>query len=355
MGSVCGCWNRLHVSTLRHGDDQLVVCYEIFEAQVAFVRDDSAQAGVGEALPYVGQLVFDDGPPPLGVGHDALEFCDQVSKLGEFGAEFVDFQGGETPERHVEDGIRLDFAELEGVHQIRASIRGICGAADDLYDLVDVVDGNDQTLEDVSPRLGLVETELCSPLDHFHLVVEVVADHVGEVQRPGHPVDQRDHVVAEGVLERRVLVELVEHHLGNGVPLQLDHEPGPDPVGRLVSHVGDSGELLRLDLVLDLGHDPLEGHLIGKLGDDDGGAPLANLLDVADGPDLHGSATGGQGFFDTRCSDQEAAGGEIWALDELEQLLGGGVGVVDDVDGGVDHLAEVVGRDVGGHPDGDAL
>ena len=47
--------------------------------------------------------------------------------------------------------------------------------------------------------------------------------------------------------------------------------------------------------------------------------------------------------------------GEVGALHELHQVVGRGVGVVDQVDGGVDDLAQVVGRDVGGHADGDAL
>ena len=53
--------------------------------------------------------------------------------------------------------------------------------------------------------------------------------------------------------------------------------------------------------------------------------------------------------------EDDAAGREVGALDELHEIVGGGVGVVDQVDGGVDHLAEVVRRDARGHADGDAL
>ncbi len=47
--------------------------------------------------------------------------------------------------------------------------------------------------------------------------------------------------------------------------------------------------------------------------------------------------------------------GKSGPLDELHQVVRCGLGVLEQVDGGVDDLAQVVGRDVGGHPDGDAL
>ncbi len=53
-------------------------------------------------------------------------------------------------------------------------------------------------------------------------------------------------------------------------------------------------------------------------------------------------------------AEDDAAGGEVRALDELHEVVGRRLGVVDDVHGGVDDLAEVVRRDVGGHADGDA-
>ena len=50
-----------------------------------------------------------------------------------------------------------------------------------------------------------------------------------------------------------------------------------------------------------------------------------------------------------------AAGGEVRALDELHELVGVGLRVVDEMRDGVDRLAQVVRRDVGGHADGDAV
>ena len=50
----------------------------------------------------------------------------------------------------------------------------------------------------------------------------------------------------------------------------------------------------------------------------------------------------------------DAAGGEIGALDMLHQVIQRGLGVIDEADGAVDHFAQIVGRDIGGHADGNA-
>ena len=67
---------------------------------------------------------------------------------------------------------------------------------------------------------------------------DVRVDDPDQRERARDAVDQRDHVHAERGLHRRVLVELVEHDLGDRVALQLDHQADAGLV-RLVAQVGD--------------------------------------------------------------------------------------------------------------------
>ena len=53
---------------------------------------------------------------------------------------------------------------------------------------------------------------------------DVDLERLAQVEQPRHAVDERDHVRGEVRLHRRVLVELVQHHLRVGVALQLDDE-----------------------------------------------------------------------------------------------------------------------------------
>ena len=99
---------------------------------------------------------------------------------------------------------------------------------------------------------------------------------------------------------------------------------------------------------------PVLRHLIGKLGDDDGRTALANLLHVGHCPHLHRPTAGRQGVSDAAGSDQVGPGGKVGTLDDLQIVLDRSIRVLNAVDDGIDDLAEVMGRDIGCHADGDA-
>ena len=94
------------------------------------------------------------------------------------------------------------------------------------------------------------------------------------------------------------------------------------------------------------------GSLVGNLGDDDGGAALADLIDIGGSPHLDRSPTRAQRLLDAARADNVAAGREIRALHEIHEILDGGLGIFEHMDAGVDDFTEVVRWDVGGHSDG---
>ena len=47
----------------------------------------------------------------------------------------------------------------------------------------------------------------------------------------GNPVDEGQHVAAEGVLQLGVLVQLVQHDLRLGVPFENHHQPLTGAIG----------------------------------------------------------------------------------------------------------------------------
>ena len=74
------------------------------------------------------------------------------------------------------------------------------------------------------------------------------------------------------------------------------------------------------------------------------------LLDVVLGPEEHTAAAGPVGLAQAELVADRRAGGEVGAGDERHQLVELDRRVVDVGDQGVADLAEVVGRDRGGHP-----
>ena len=73
---------------------------------------------------------------------------------------------------------------------------------------------------------ALAKRNVVPTLDDVHLMVQVVLDHLGDVQGARHAVDQRDGIDAERVLQLGHLEQLVEDDLGDRVALQFDDESG---------------------------------------------------------------------------------------------------------------------------------
>ena len=81
--------------------------------------------------------------------------------------------------------------------------------------------------------------------------------------------------------------------------------------------------LLRLDQLDDLLDERGAVDLVGQLGDDDGGAVALELLGVRLGADADAAAAGAVGLFEAGGAEDEAAGREVRALDELHEVVGG--------------------------------
>ena len=140
-----------------------------------------------------------------------------------------------------------------------------------MHHLVDVVDGNEQSLEDVHALERLVEVELRATGDHIDLVIDVVAQHLGKGEGAGHAVDEREVDDTEVGLQLGALVEVVEHDLGHGTTLEIDDDAHALTVG-LVAHVGDALDMLLVDLLRDA---LLKGALVDLIGDLGYHEPLA--------------------------------------------------------------------------------
>ena len=189
-------------------------------------------------------------------------------------------------------------------------------AADERDDLVERVERLEVAAQDVHALLGLAQAELRAADDDLDLVVDPVRDEAVERQRARHAVDDREHVRAEVLLQLRVLVEVVQHDLGDGVALEHDHEALAGAAGGLVADVGDAGDLAVLDEVGDLDREVVGVDLVRQLGDDEAGAAL-DLFDVDDGAHRDRAAAGAVGVLDALDAEDLRAGREVGALDAL--------------------------------------
>ena len=129
-----------------------------------------------------------------------------------------------------------------------------------------------------------------------------------------------------------------------------DQQSGRVLVVGLVAQVLDQGQLLGVHLLGDLGQDLGRRDLVGQRGDDDVAVfhlELGALTHRSVAAAVHRQQLVPWG-------DDGRIGGEVRPLNVAADDLQRGVGVVEQVQQGLDHLAQIVRRDVGGHADGDA-
>ena len=90
-------------------------------------------------------------------------------------------------------------------------------------------------------RLAQIEHRTAG--DDFAAVAQEGVEHFLQVEQARLAFDQRHHVHAEGVLHLRLLVQIVQDHVGVFAALELDVDAHARLVG-LVAQVGDAVNLL---------------------------------------------------------------------------------------------------------------
>ncbi len=157
----------------------------------------------------------------------------------------------------------------------------------------------------------------------------------------------------EGQLKRGVLVQVRNHKRRIRPRLQLQHYA--HVVGGFVAHVHQHGKLLGQNDLGNTLHQARLGYVVRDGGDDDLLTAPLGLLDLPLAAHAHGALAG---FVDLTQLfpgiDDLAAGRKIGTLDVPEQIFALQLAIVDQGHGGLAHLAQVVGRDVGGHAYRDA-
>ncbi len=289
--AVRGDRQSLHVTRARDRDDHVLFGDEVLDVEVLRCRGDRRAALVGELRADLGEFVLDDLQHEAHVGQHALEPVDLATKLSELLLDLVALEADETTQAHLEDRIGLGLRELEALHEARLGFDVGLGPADDLDDLVDVVQRNDVALEDVGALLGLSELVAGASDDHVLLMLDVGLEHLGQRHGARYPVVKREHDHAEAGLQRRVFVEFVEHDLRDRGLLELDDYAHALAVG-LVAQVRDLRELLLAYEIRDLRDEFGLVHLVGDLGDDDPRASRRGLLDVRLPAHLERATTG---------------------------------------------------------------
>ena len=399
LRAVLGQRLALDVAAVAERDHHVGRGDQVLGAQLLHVVLDGGAARAQLRLAELGaqraQLVDDDRGDPLGTRQDVEQVGDGRHDVAVLADDLVLLQAGQALQAHLQDlaglvvGQAVEAVGLQavlrrqplGAEGLAAAQRGAARALehlahqrrvpallhqrgarhrrrgrglDDADELVDVGQRHRQALEHMPALARLAQLVHRAARHHLAAVLQEDLQQELQVAQARLTVDQRDHVHAEAVLQLRLLVEVVEHDLGHFAALELDDHAHAGLV-RLVLDVADALDLLLVDELGDALEQRLLVHLIGNLVDDDRLARAAvDVLEMHPRAHDNAPATGAVALAHAGHAVDDAGGGEVRRRDDLHQLVDGGVGLAQQVQTGVDHLVEVVRRDVGGHAHRDA-
>jgi hypothetical protein len=359
LRAIEGHRRALDVAVVRNRDRDVFVRDCVLDRDLVRDIDDLGATRIRVCRLEIAEFGADDVVDLLAAREDRLQPRDRGLDLGELVDDLLPLEARETLELQFEDGSRLDVAQAELGDEADAGLARGRGIADELDDRVEVVEGNDVATQNVGTRLCLAQLELGPPAHDLAPEVEEVVADLEEIEDPRAAVDDRQHDDAERVLELGLLVELIEQDLRGLILADIDDDAHAAAIA-LVARLGDALDLLLADEFSDALDKPRLVHLVGKLGDHDGFAVVLALLDFGACAHGDGAAAGAEGGADAVAAEDEAAGREVGAENPLHQafealVVGGSrLLVLEEVQESFDDLAQIVGRDVRGHADGDA-
>ena len=321
------------------------------------------------------QLVFDDLQHAGFTGQDVHEVADADEHLVVVRLDLLALESDELVEAEFQDVLHLLFGEdvlvphhaglatnedaklLGGAEGEVVGLEAFAGfvtvaaVADDLDEVVQMTERQKLSLQLFRLHLGLLEQEAGATDDDLTAVLDVARNGVLHAEHTRLAAVDGQHVDGKAGLQRRVLVEIVQHHLAACIALEVHHHTGV--FVRLIAHAADLGDDLFIGQLSNALHQLRTVHVEGDLGDDDLLA-VAVFHDLSLATNAHAAVAGLHVLADAVGAEDDAARREVRAFDVGLQLCAGDLRIVDLGAHGIHHLAEIVRRHVGGHAHGDA-
>ena len=163
-----------------------------------------------------------------------------------------------------------------------------------------------------------LQAEIGAAHDYFKLMGNPVRNKPIDRQRPRNPVYQRQHIGGEGILQLGTLIEVIQNHLGNRIPLEHNHETLPGAVRGFIANIRNPLDLSIFHQSSDFCRQIIRIDLVGKFGNHQAD-PGVDFLYVDYGSLHNGTATGTVCLFNPFAPQNSGARGEIRSLNPFDQ------------------------------------
>ena len=179
--------------------------------------------------------------------------------------------------------------------------------------------------------------------------------HFLQGKRARNAIDQSEHDNAPADLQLRVLVQFVEHNLGNSILLEFDDDiDGGISIGAVMD-IGNLGQLLVANKFAELLHEISAIHLVRNLGDDDRLLAVFAFDDFMLRANRQIAAAGLVRIENALFAHDNATGRKIRTRQNGHEFLGRNIRVVEHHACGINGLAKVMGWNIRRHADSDTI
>ena len=180
----------LDVAHVRNGDDHRIVGIEVLGIELVVEGNNLGAALVAILLLHLLQFLLHDLLATLGVVEDFLQVGNELHQVVVLLMQLVDTQASQLTQAHVDDGLRLELVQVEALFQVALGVAGGLAVSNNVYHLVNVVDGDDQTLQDMGTLAGLAQVVLGAADGDIMAVLDEVLDALLEREQTGTSLDQ---------------------------------------------------------------------------------------------------------------------------------------------------------------------
>ena len=330
-----------------------VVRIEVLSIELVLERLDFSTTLVAILLLHLVQLVLHYLLAQFGIVEYRLQISNLTLQFLKLSMQLIYTQTGQLRESHVYDSFRLYLVQVEALLQVALCVARCLRGTDNVYYLVDVVAGYDKSFKYVGTFLCLLKVELCAAYCHVVAMLYKVLHAFLKSEQTWTSLHQGDAVYRERRLHGSHLVQFVEYDVGVSVTAHVNNDTHT-LTARLVVHVRDAGNLALLDEVGNTSNEVGLVYAVRNFCDDNLVVCVATLYFRLCAH--HDAATASLvSLLHTRQTIYICTCREVRSLDILHKSVYVDVGIVDIRAASVNHLTEVVCRNVGSHTHGNAV
>ena len=203
--------HTLDIAQVRQRNDNFFFLNQILNVDFVDNGRNLTAALVAVFILNAEQVFLDHFDHEVVVAENLIQMLDERLHLRQIVVNLLPLQAAQPSKAHIHNRLCLYIRQAKPLHEfyLRVSNAALC-AADDVDDLVNIVDRNAQSMQNMLAVNCLFQVKTRPAQEHILLKLDIIVENLPQVQQARFLlIDKRDHVCAEALLHLREFVKLV--------------------------------------------------------------------------------------------------------------------------------------------------